>query len=238
MQILFERIGYTFRDEGLARLALTHKSHSNERPREAPEHNERLEFLGDAILDLLISEMLMKRFPAQSEGELSKMRAALVSEPALAGIAREIGLGSHLRMGRGELHTGGADKDSILSDTLEALIAAVYQDGGGLAGGLTGAEALVTRLFSGRLEEIPGEAERRDFKTTLQEHIQKQHKETVTYQILNTEGPEHDKHFTVGVFFQAAELARGEGRSRKVAEQAAAQNALRALGQLPGEAAR
>ena len=127
LEQLYERIGYRFRDPALALLALTHTSYSNENPREAPQHNERLEFLGDAVLDFIVSDLLMSRYPDLPEGDLSKMRAGLVSEAALATIARELELGPHLRMGRGEEQSGGRLKDSILSDTLEALLAAVYQ---------------------------------------------------------------------------------------------------------------
>ena len=128
MEKLSLRLGYRFRDTSLLRLALTHRSFSNENPDEAPEDNERLEFLGDAVLDFLISDFLMERFPAHAEGDLSKLRASLVSEPGLAEIARKLELGPLLRVGKGEARSGGPDKNSILSDALEALLAAVYLD--------------------------------------------------------------------------------------------------------------
>jgi ribonuclease III len=222
---LYERLGYAFRDPALARLALTHTSYSNENPRAAPQHNERLEFLGDAVLDFVVSDLLMARYPLLPEGDLSKMRAGLVSEPALAAIARELELGQYLRMGRGEEQSGGREKDSILSNTLEALFAAVYLDSGA-GGGLGEVQGLVRRLFEHRMEDAGQPRQLEDFKTELQELVQSRYKDTVRYVITQEAGPDHDKHFEAAVMFRDRELGRGKGRSKKQAEQNAARLAL------------
>jgi len=231
---LYERLGYTFRDPALALLALTHTSYSNENPRAAPHHNERLEFLGDAVLDFVVSDLLMTRYPRLSEGDLSKMRAGLVSESALAAIARELGLGSHLRMGRGEEQSGGRDKDSILSNALEALLAAVYLDSAPDAG-LQAIQVVVHGLFAHRMEQAGQPLRLEDFKTELQELVQSRFKDTVRYEITLEAGPDHDKHFEAAVYFRERELGRGNGRSKKQAEQNAARLALQAMKPTPQE---
>jgi len=222
---LYARLGYTFRDPALALLALTHTSYSNENPREAPQHNERLEFLGDAVLDFVVSDLLMARFPALPEGDLSKMRAGLVSEAALSSIARELELGDYLRMGRVEALSGGREKDSILSNCLEAVLAAIYLDRG-QAGGIGEIQRVVHALFAHRLEEAGQPRRLEDFKTELQELVQSRYKDTVRYEITQEAGPDHDKQFEAAVFFRDRELGRGQGRSKKQAEQSAARLAL------------
>ncbi len=219
------RIEYEFRDPEILKVALTHTSYSNEHPRNSPKHNERLEFLGDAVLDFVISDMLISRFPLLPEGALSKMRASLVSEGALSSIARDLDLGYYLRMGRGERMSGGHDKDSILSDALEALLAAVYLDSA-RSSGAEEVRKLVERLFSAKLDQASVDPGNGDFKTELQELIQSLHKDTVQYQILEEEGPDHEKQFKIAVMFQGQELGRGIGRSKKQAEQEAARQAL------------
>lgn len=219
------RIEYEFRDPEILKVALTHTSYSNEHPRSSPEHNERLEFLGDAVLDFVISDMLISRFPLLPEGALSKMRASLVSEGALSSIARDLDLGGYLRMGRGERMSGGHDKDSILSDAFEALLAAVYLDSA-RSSGTKEVGKLVERLFSAKLEQAGVDPGNGDFKTELQELIQSLHKDTVQYQILDEEGPDHEKQFKIAVMFQGQELGWGIGRSKKQAEQEAARQAL------------
>jgi ribonuclease III len=225
---LYERLGYAFRDPAFALLALTHTSYSNENPRAAPHHNERLEFLGDAVLDFVVSDLLMTRYPRLPEGDLSKMRAGLVSEAALAAIARELELGRHLRMGRGEEQSGGRDKDSILSNGLEALLAAVYLDSA-TEHGLVAIQAVVQGLFAHRLEEAGQPRQLEDFKTELQELVQSRFKDTVRYVITQEAGPDHDKHFEAAVLFRDRELGRGSGRSKKQAEQNAARLALHGM---------
>lgn len=228
LKTLSRRLGYSFRNDHLLQLALTHKSYSNENPHLSTYHNERLEFLGDAVLDFIISDLLMQRYPELPEGDLSKMRASLVSETALATLARKLELGHYLIMGKGEHQSGGQEKDSLLSDALEAVIAAIYldsQDNGGIQDILR----VITHLFSERIENADRPQPAEDYKTELQEHIQKLHKETVRYNIIHESGPDHDKWFEAAVLFEEKELGRGQGRSKKAAEQAAAHSALAQL---------
>lgn len=235
LQALNAQLGYAFRDPSLAKIALTHTSYSNENPRKAPQHNERLEFLGDAVLDFVVSELLMTRFPRLSEGDLSKMRAALVSEPALAAIARELELGRFLRMGRGEEQSGGRSKDSILSDALEAVVAAIYLDSAPEAG-VGEVRQWLLGLLEPRLEQAGRPPRLADFKTELQELVQRRYKDTVRYVITQESGPDHDREFQVAVLFRDRELGRGLGRSKKQAEQDAARLALEAMRTQPQEA--
>lgn len=225
---LCQRLDYTFRDEALLVQALTHTSYSNEHPSQGTGHNERLEFLGDAVLDFVISDQLMLRHPDLPEGDLTRMRASLVSEPALAMIARNIHLGRFLRMGKGERRSGGEEKDSLLSDALEALIAAIYLDSSA-HGGVADIQRVVLTLFGEALESTLGPETLEDHKTTLQEWIQGTHQDTVHYAIVRETGPDHDKSFLAAVYFQEKELGRGEGRSKKIAEQEAARQALNNL---------
>ncbi|MDH4120390.1 MAG: ribonuclease III [Deltaproteobacteria bacterium] len=221
-------LGYRFHNPALLADALTHKSYCNENPQEAPTHNERLEFLGDAVLSLVVSELLMAQFPAEREGRLSKMRASLVSESSLAEVARELGLGGMVRMGRGEERSGGKEKDSILADALEAVVAAVYLDSRG-SHGLTAVSDWLARLFSRRLDAVAEQTLTYDFKTRLQEIVQKSHRDTVEYRVVEAHGPDHDKWYTIAVVFQGKELGRGQGRNKKQAEQMAAQGALKSM---------
>lgn len=227
-QDLYARLEYAFRDASLAQLALTHTSYSNENPHKAPQHNERLEFLGDAVLDFVVSELLMTRYPKRPEGDLSKMRAALVSESALAAVARELELGRFLRMGRGEEQSGGRDKDSILSDALEAVVAAVYLDSAPDAG-IAGVQQWLRGIFEHRLEQAGRPPKLADFKTELQELVQRRYKDTVRYVVTHEAGPDHEREFEVAVLFRDRELGRGAGRSKKQAEQDAARLALGAM---------
>ncbi len=214
------RLGYQFSDTELLATALTHKSYANENAASGATDNERLEFLGDAVIDLVIGELLMERYPDLREGELSMMRAQIVSEAGLAVIAREISLGDYLYLGKGESQTGGADKLSLLSDACEAVIAAVYLDGG-----FEAARTVVLGLFEPHVGRtaLPGAA---DFKTRLQERVQAIHKEPPRYEVVEEVGPDHDKTFTVAVTVQDRELARADGKSKKEAEQRAAEVAL------------
>lgn len=219
VQRLLDTIDYQFRDPHRLEQALTHRSYVNEfRGEEVPD-NERLEFLGDAVIDLVVSETLMSRFPDAREGELSKLRARMVSEVALARVADRIGLGAALRLGRGEDLSGGRMKASLLADAFEALVAAVYLDGGYEA---------ASRLVRDRVE-IPDRLDV-DAKTELQQRIQEVHKTTPRYHLVEELGPAHDKTFVVEVRLHDEPLERGEGRSKKEAEQRAAANALATLG--------
>ncbi|MBI4083745.1 MAG: ribonuclease III [Candidatus Lambdaproteobacteria bacterium] len=222
---LFERLGYRFGDEALYGLALTHKSYSNENPTRAARHNERLEFLGDAVLSFVVSDLLMRQYPELPEGRLSKMRAALVSESALAELALELRLGEALRIGKGEESSGGRQKKSLLSDTLEALIAAVYLDSREREG-VAAVYRVVESLFRGRIAEAGHPEGSLDFKTELQELVQKHYKDRVSYRIVEEKGPDHDKRFQAAVVFRNRDSGTGVGRSKKEAEQAAAADAL------------
>ena len=218
------RLGVTFAAPALALAALTHKSFVNEHRGAGLLDNERLEFLGDAVIDLAISHRLMERFPAAREGELSKLRAALVDETALSGVARAAGLGELLRLGRGEELTGGREKASLLADALEAVVAALY-----LGGGLPAVLGLVDRVFGDAFARADAGALDRDYKTQLQELAQSRHRLSPRYRVAAERGPDHEKVFEVEIELRGEVLGRGVGRSKKDAEQAAARMALERL---------
>ncbi len=200
-------------------VALTHPSYAFENPAKVQEHNQRLEFLGDAILDFIVGEYVYRAFPAKPEGELTKMRAAVVNEHTLAKRAKSFGLGEFLLLGKGEELSGGRDRPSILADALEALIGAVYLDQG-----LTPTQEFVINLLKQDIEEV-AHGNYGDYKTILQERVQKKEGQVI-YNILSESGPDHNKLFVAGVFLKGQLLAQGEGRTKKEAEQAAAQLAL------------
>lgn len=202
--------------EDLLQQALTHRSVEDSTP-----DNERLEFLGDAVLQLVVSEMLYERFPRDAEGELTRRRALTVSEPTLTTVARAIGLGKHLRMSRGEELTGGRERSSILSDAFEAVVAAVY-----LSGGLDAARGLVAELLGDTL----GSLRERDFKSVFQEWAQEHRHTTPTYRIVEETGPDHSKVFGAECLLGDQTVGAGQGRTKKDAEQAAAKDALGSLG--------
>jgi len=220
-ELLEAKLGHTFKDRSLLENALTHKSYLNENPHSGRTHNQRLEFLGDAALGLASGHMLMDRFPALQEGELSMTRAEIVSEQAVAEVALGIGLGDWMFLGRGEEHTGGRRKPSVLADALEAVIAAVYLDGGYGA-----AFSVVNRLFLPRLLAIDVPPGFTDFKTRLQERAQALRHETPRYQVTAEGGPDHRKIFEVVVTIGGRVYAQTGGRSKKEAEQRAAEAAL------------
>jgi len=223
LERLQERLGYRFRDPVHLRIALTHKSWANEQGEDV-EHNERLEFLGDAVLSLVVGHLLMCRFPQWNEGTLSKARSALVSATGLADLARDLELGEPLRLGRGEQRTGGREKPSILSDAFEALCAAIYVDGG-----FERIYQVIESLLSERLEQSDRGLRQRDPKTHLQERIQAVTKRPPTYVLKDTSGPEHDLRFTVAIEVEGQEIASGIGRTKKEAEQTAAAGVLEQL---------
>jgi ribonuclease-3 len=225
---LEQRTGVAFRAPLTARAAVTHRSYVNEHPGEGLEDNERLEFLGDAVIDLAISHRLMERFPAASEGELSKMRAAVVDEPGLAGLARALELGSLLRLGRGEELTGGREKPSLLADAMEAVVAAVY-----LEGGLPAVLGLVDRYLGEVFDRASAGTLDRDYKTQLQEVAQGRFRLAPRYRVVAELGPDHAKRFDVEVELRGEVVGRATGRSKKDAEQAAARLALEALAASP-----
>jgi ribonuclease-3 len=214
------RLGYRFRDPALLRRGLTHRSSAGGDPK---RHNEQMEFLGDAVLALAMSDLLLERFPDRREGDLSKLRASLVNESTLARIATELGLGDHLLLGKGEERTGGRRKASILAGAYEAVLGAVYLDAG-----FQEARAMVARHFAGAIE---GQAAigMQDYKTQLQELTQSSFKEVPTYHLVRETGPDHDKRFVSQISIAGTVYGRGVGRSKKVAEQAAAMAALERL---------
>jgi ribonuclease-3 len=220
-QALEVRLGVALAKPDLGLQALTHKSYVNEHKDENLQDNERLEFLGDAVVDLAISDRLMGRFPNASEGELSKLRALIVNEDGLARIARRLQLGELLLLGRGEELTGGRDKNSVLADALEAVIGAVYR-GSGLGTVLE----MVDRHFGDALEGVAQGRSGLDYKTKLQEDVQTRMKVAPRYRVVSEAGPDHEKTFEVEVSIGSELYARATGRSKKEAEQAAARATL------------
>lgn len=227
-------IGYSFKNPALLDIALTHSSYAHEVGVAHSEvgvthpenvNNERMEFLGDAVLELVISHLLYRAYPNMSEGQMTKFRASLVCEQSLATIARDIGLGSCLKLGRGEAMSGGNDRASILSDALEAVFGAVYLDGG-----LVCVQAVIERLFEDKLAEQAATFEFQDYKTYLQEVLQREGKNTVRYVITDASGPDHQKVFTAAVMSSGDEvLATGTGATKKQAEQMAAFATIRLI---------
>jgi len=216
------RLGYRFQDLTRLDQALRHSSFAYENPEAGPS-NEQLEFLGDAVLNLTVSNLLHQHFPESSEGELSRGRAALVNARRLAALARDLDLGAYLLLGRGEEAQAGREKPSLLADALEAVMAAVFLDGG-----LPAADALTRRWFTPLLAGL-AESPWQDFKTRLQELTQARHQGSPVYRLLSETGPSHARHFAVEVFLGDRSLARGQGRTKKQAEQQAAKAALEAL---------
>ena len=212
-----KRIGYSFKDPELLVTTLTHSSYSNEIRLKKQECNERLEFLGDAVLELISSEQIFRNHPDQPEGDLTRIRASYVCEPTLALCAREICLGDYLQLGRGEDRTGGRERDSILSDAMEATIGAVYMDGG-----FESAQRYVEEFI---LKDIEKKSLFYDSKTYLQEIVQRDLKK-LEYVLLKEEGPDHNKSFEVGVLIDGKQLTTAVGRTKKKAEQAAAYEAI------------
>ena len=214
---LEHRIGYTFQDFALLKKAMSHSSYVNEEHLPKYECNERLEFLGDAVLELVSSEFLFFEHPTTPEGELTKTRASMVCEPALAFCAREIELGEYLLLGKGEDATGGRKRESVTSDAMEALIGAIYVDGG-----FANAKEFIHRFVLNNVEHMQLFY---DSKTILQELIQGRH-EQLSYELIDESGPDHDKQFTVAVLVDGERVSEGEGHTKKAAEQQAAYQAL------------
>ena len=221
---LEQKLHYTFRDPSLLEQALCHSSYANERRAQHARSNERLEFLGDSILGLVTAEFLYRERPDWPEGELTRSRAALVCEKSLHGIALELELGKHLRLGRGEDSGGGRNRPSILADAVEAVIAAVYLDGG-----MGEASALIRRCLLNNVREARPEQRNQDYKTVLQELIQRDPERVLTYALLDERGPDHAKMFKMEALVDGKPLGQGTGRSKKEAEQAAAKAALELL---------
>ena len=224
------RLEYRFRQPRLLLEALTHTSYLNEARISEGADNERLEFLGDAVLDLVVSEYLLHAFPEAAEGELLKLRARLVSEKTLARVAKKIGLGEPLRLGRGETKTQGRSKPSILADALEAVFAGVYLDGG-----LEAAAKCVKTTFSDELASCDRSLAKGDFKTDLQELCQRDFEMLPQYRTIRATGPDHEKMFEVEILIRGDHYGVGTGKSKKEAEQAAARQALEQLKQEKGK---
>lgn len=218
MAELENKIGYTFQNKDLLRQAVTHSSYANEQKINKTGDYERLEFLGDAVLELVSSEFIYKENPQMPEGQLTRKRSSMVCEPALAFCAREIGLEAFILLGKGEEATGGRKRDSIVSDVMEAVIGAIYLDGD-----LTKAKEYIHRFI---LSDLENKQLFYDAKTILQEVVQQENKGTLHYELLREEGPEHDKTFVVEALVGEQRVGCGTGRSKKAAEQQAAYEAL------------
>ena len=215
-------IGYRFRNISLLQNALTHSSYANERWHNSLLSNERLEFLGDSILGMLVAEYLYRNFPDRPEGELTRMRADMVCETTLAAVANTIHLGDHLLLGHGEEQGGGRTRDSILADAVESVIAASFLDGG-----MEAAERFIRRFI---LVQVPvTKLHNADYKTQLQELVQQKRNQVLTYLLAGESGPDHDKQFDVQVALNGTVVGSGRGSSKKRAEQDAARNAIAAL---------
>ena len=224
MRELEKKLNYTFRDPGLLGEALSHSSYANEHRSAGLRSNERLEFLGDSVLGFVTAEFLFLQHPDLPEGDLTRIRAALVCEQSLYEVARKLDLGRYLKLGRGEEAGGGRERTSILADATEAVFAAVYLDGG-----IGAASTLIHRVLLDAEKEEVVEERRRDYKTALQELVQRQADQVLTYRMIGEEGPDHDKTFWAEGLLNGTQVGTGSGHSKKEAEQSAAKAALRKL---------
>ena len=222
LEKLQQSVGYKFKDERLLQRALTHTSYANECNEGHNKSNERLEFLGDSVLGIITAEHFYLNFKDLPEGELTKLRAATVCENSLSSFARQLGLGEYLLLGKGEMCTGGSDRPSILADAFEALIAAIYLDGG-----IEEAKKFVLKYVDKAVEEHRGF---KDYKTVLQEVIQKNPGEVIEYVLVKESGPDHNKRVEVEVHLNSNVIGKGVGTSKKKAEQLAAKEALELMG--------
>ena len=220
-------IGYRFRNITLLQNALTHSSYANEYWHDSLKSNERLEFLGDSILGMVVAEHLYRNFPDRPEGELTRMRADMVCEKSLAVIAEKLQLGSHLQLGHGEAQSGGRLRPSILADAVESVIAACFLDGG-----MAPAESFIRRFVLCNVPSV--QMKNRDYKTALQELVQQKKNQQLSYRLIGESGPDHDKEFAVEVSLNGEVVGKGVGSSKKRAEQDAARDAIAAL--FPNEA--
>ena len=221
MTQLEERLGYHFENRALLENALTHSSYANENKGRGLESNERLEFLGDSVLGMVTADYLFRAHPDMPEGDLTRTRAALVCEGSLVEVARALNLGAYLKLGKGEDAGGGRERPSIVADAVEAVLAAVYLDGG-----IGSARKIIRRFILDREAE---KSASRDYKTALQELVQRESGQVLRYQLVGESGPDHAKTFTVQVDLNGRAVGRGEGRSKKEAEQMAARAAIEAL---------
>jgi len=218
---LQKRLHYTWRNPELLRQALVHSSYTYENKEREHYNNERLEYLGDAVLELVVSDYFYHSFPEKTEGELTKLRALTVCEPSLALVARRLELGRYLLMGRGEERSGGRDRPSLLADAFEALLGSVYLDAG-----MEEARRVALQELAGIIENIKTGQTVRDYKTDLQEVLQRKSADPINYHIIDEAGPDHDKVFTAAVEHRGKKMGWGRGKSKKEAEQQAAKMAL------------
>ena len=221
METLEERLGYTFQNKALLKGAMYHSSYANEHRGSDIQSNERLEFLGDAVLGLVVGEHLFRTHPDAPEGDLTRMRAALVCEESLHEVAQSLGLGQYLKLGRGEESGGGRRRPSILADATESVFAAVYLDGG-----MEAARSLIHRVLLDENREEAVERRRKDYKTVLQEMVQRKSNQVLRYELVGSAGPDHAKVFSACVKLNGQVIGLGTGHSKKEAEQAAARTAL------------
>ncbi len=224
MEDLERKIGYQFKNKALMKEAITHSSYAKERKSQHIKYNERLEFLGDAVLSIVVSDYIFKHCPELPEGELTKLRASLVCEKSLFEFAKIIDLGKYLILSKGERNNGGAERPSILSDAFEALIAAIYIDGGYEPASKHILNFVIPAIKNSKTKK------NKDYKTTLQEIVQKNPGEKLEYVLVAESGPDHNKHFVVEVHLNSNVIGKGGGRSKKEAEQQAAHEALELMG--------
>lgn len=225
MNSLETKLNYKFNNIKLLESALIHSSYANE-VRGNTHSNERLEFLGDSVLSIIVSEHIYNKYPNMPEGELTRLRASLVCEKSLCAFSRELGIGEFLKLGKGEDKNGGRERDSILADAFEAVLASIYLDGG-----MAAARKHVMNTVLRDLKHHCEEDTFKDYKTTLQEIIQRNPEESVTYILIDESGPDHDKSFTVEVHLNSNTIGTGTGKSKKQAEQMAAKQALKLMGE-------
>ncbi len=219
MERLEKKLEYKFRDQSLLRTALTHSSYANEQRKTGVVCNERLEFLGDSVLGMITAEYLFRNEPEMPEGVMTRLRSELVCERSLTQVARELGLGELIRLGRGEENGGGRTRPSIIADAVEAVLAAIYLDGG-----IEPVKNVVNKFIFSRAELIYEQT--KDYKTELQEQLQRGGAQDIAYKLVGESGPDHCKMFEAAVCLNGREIGRGTGRSKKEAEQSAAKNAL------------
>ena len=224
MKTLEKSLGYQFHNPALLEEALRHSSYANEHRGDNVFSNERLEFLGDSVLGFVTAEYLFAKHPTAPEGELTRIRALLVCEDSLHEVAQRLKLGEYLKLGHGEESCGGRTRPSILADATEAVFAAVYLDGG-----IRAASELIHRVLLDKEREETAEAKRRDYKTKLQELVQRTPNQVLTYRLIGEQGPDHDKVFSFAVLLNDTVVGTGEGRSKKEAEQMAAKDALKSM---------